>query len=301
MEIFELRYFLAVARRENVSRAAEDVHVSAGSLSKAVARLERELKTTLFARAGRGIRLTAEGGLLKKRAAHLLSLEEDARFELAGGGAGELNVSISSEEVLQTFYGVALARRLQGLFPGSRVQFLTAPEPKAVSQVLDGEAHLALITADPPSGLLSRAVAEVEFKTCASPRHPLVRRGRLGRTIPVSEVLAHPFVAPDSAILGRIVQSSSWDGWRDDRFPRLIKYKATGLRLMESLVRDGLALGYLPDYFVADAGLTALKVSGCPYSCRQTVRLIAKAPIALGWLRKLWDAGPIPPHQVACH
>ena len=59
---------------------------------------------------------------------------------------------------------------------------------------------------------------------------------------------------------------------------------------MGNLGREGLALGYLPDYFVESAGLVPLKISGCPYSCRQTVRPIVKAPISLGWLRKLWNA-----------
>ncbi|MFI5361077.1 MAG: LysR family transcriptional regulator [Elusimicrobiota bacterium] len=290
MEIFELRYFLAVARRESVSRAAEDVHVSPGSLSKAVARLERELRATLFSKSGRGIRLTAEGQLLKKRAAQLVQLEEDARFELAGESAGGLDITVSSEEVLQTFYGVALAKKVAALFPGARAQFLIRPESKAVEQVLDGEAHMGLITADPPSGAQSKVLADVEFRTCASPRHPLLKRFGARQTIPIDAVLEHSFVAPDAAILGRIAKSSSADGWRDDKFPRRIKYKAYGLKLMENLVREGLALGYLPDYFVESAGLVPLRISGCPYSCEQTVRLIVKTPIALVWLQKLWNS-----------
>ena len=58
MEIFELGYFMAVAKIENVNKAAEDIHISAGSLSKAIARLEAELQTPLFFKSGRGIRLT---------------------------------------------------------------------------------------------------------------------------------------------------------------------------------------------------------------------------------------------------
>ena len=82
---------------------------------------------------------------------------------------------------------------------------------------------------------------------------------------------------------------ASIDGWRDDKFPRNIKYKVCGLKLMENLIQDGVALGYLPDYFVESAGLIPLKITGCPYSCHQTVRVISKDPEALGWLNKLWD------------
>ena len=46
MEIYELRYFLAVAESENMQRAAKAIHVSPPSLSKAIARLEEELDLT---------------------------------------------------------------------------------------------------------------------------------------------------------------------------------------------------------------------------------------------------------------
>ena len=237
METFELRYFLAVAERENVGRAAEAVHVSPGSLSKAVSRLERELGTTLFFKAGRGIQLTPEGLTLKKRAAQIVQLEEDARFELAGKNSGAVNILVSSEEILQTFYGAALAKKTAALFPEARTQYWTRPESAAARQVLDGEAQLALITTEAPPGTVAKTLARVKFQTCAGPGHPLARRRGARRIIPIGELLEHPFVSPDAAILGRTSNSASPDGWRDDKFPRRIKYKVYGLKLMESLIR----------------------------------------------------------------
>lgn len=289
MEIFELKYFLAVAQVENVNRAAEQIHVSPGSLSKAVSRLEEELQTPLFFKSGRGIRLTPEGVLLKKKAAQILQLEEDVRLELTGKESGSLNIYISSEEILQTSYGIDLLKIIGQHYPQARTQFLIRGEQKAIEQVMDGEAHLALITLDPPADVSSKVLAKVEFKTCASKDHPLLKKYNPKQIIPIEEILKHPFVSPDSAILGKIAKSSSIDGWRDDKFPRQIKYKVCGLKLMENLIRDGLALGYLPDYFIESTGLIPLKISGCPYSCHQTVRVISKDPTALGWLNKLWD------------
>ena len=293
MEMFELRYFLAVAQTESVNRAAENIHVSSGSLSKAIARLEAELQTPLFFKSGRGIRLTPEGMVLKKKAAQILQLEEDARLELIGVDAGSLNVHVSSEEILQSSYGTMLLRAIGKLYPQAKTSFVIRTDAKAVEQVLDGEAHLALITMDPPSDVASKIIAKVEFKTCASREHPLLKKYGAKQAIPVEELLEHAFVSPESAILGKIASRtstpSSIDGWRDDKFPRKIKYKVCGLKLMENLIQEGLALGYLPDYFVESAGLVPLKITGCPYSCQQTVRLIAKDPKALGWLDRLWD------------
>lgn len=149
--------------------------------------------------------------------------------------------------------------------------------------------HFALVTSDPPQDVASKVISKVEFKTCASAEHPLLKKYTQRQTIPIEDILQCAFVSPETAILGKISKSSSLDGWRDDKFPRQVKYKVGGLKLMENLIQSGMALGYLPDYFVENAGLIPLKVSGCPYTCQQTLRLIAKDPSSLGWLNKLWD------------
>lgn len=290
MEIFELRYFLAVAKIENVNKAAENIHISAGSLSKAISRLEDELQTPLFFKTGRGIRLTPEGLILKRRAAQILQMEEDAKLELIGKEAGSLNVQISSEEILQVAFGPELLKKINKLYPKAKVNFLIRPDGKAIEQVMDGEAHLAIVTSNVPREMPSKVLADVVFQTCASEAHPLFKEYGLKSSIPIEEVLKHPFVIPDTSILGKIDKASTTDGWRDDKYPRYIKYKTCGLKLMENLVQEGMALGYLPDYFVDAAGLMPVKVSGCPYSCKQSVKIVAKDPGALSWLSRLWSA-----------
>ena len=285
-----MKYFLAVAQIENVNRAAETIHASPAALSKAIGRLEEELQTPLFFKAGRGIKLTPEGQLLKKRVAYLLQLEEDIRLELAGKEVGSLNIYITSEEILQTSYAGEILEKISKIYPQAKIHFLIRSENKAIDQVLQGEAHLALITHDPPADLVSKTIAKVEFVTCASKNHPLLKKYKASQNIPIDEILKFPFVSPDMAILGKISKASSIDGWRDDKFPRQIKYKVCGLKLMENLIQDGLALGYLPNYFVESTGLIPLKISGCPYSCQQTIRIVAKDPTSLGWLNRLWDS-----------
>ncbi|WP_413291041.1 LysR family transcriptional regulator [Bdellovibrio sp. HCB337] len=290
MEIFELRYFLAVAQVENVNKAAESIHVSAGSLSKAISRLEDELQTPLFFKSGRGIRLTPEGLILKKKATQILQLEEDARLELRGKETGSLNVFVSSEEILQTHFGSDLIKKITKLYPKARVQFLIRSDEQAIDQVMQGEVHFAFISSDAPAELKSKVVAKAEFKVAASQRHPLFKDYGTTKSIPVEELVTHPFVTPDSAVLGKIAKSDSLDGWRDDKFPRLNRFKVCGLKMIENLIDEGMALGYLPSYFIEGTDLRALKVSGCPYTCQQTIRLVCKDPEALGWLSKLWDS-----------
>jgi DNA-binding transcriptional LysR family regulator len=277
-----------VAQNENVHRASEDLNVSTGSLSKAIARLQDELGVSLFYKQGRNIRLTPEGLLLKKRAALIVQLEEDAKIEL-GGKKGTLNVVISAEEILHTHFGIQLSESINKVYAHSRFQFLNRVEAKVIQQVEDGEAHFGILTGEVPQGLKSKILTKVEFKTCSSTKHPLFKKYSTSAKIPVDEVLKFPFVSPESAMLGQISTSASLDGWRDDKFPRQIRYRASGLKIMEKLLQKGSALAYLPDYYVNELDLVSLNVTGCPYSCQQTVKLICKDPEALGWMRQVWD------------
>ena len=72
-----LHYFLAVAREENITRAAESLFVTQSTLSKQMMDLEKQLGKQLFIRGKRKITLTEEGVFLRKRAREILELMEN--------------------------------------------------------------------------------------------------------------------------------------------------------------------------------------------------------------------------------
>ena len=81
MEIRTLRYFLAVAREENMSRAAKLLHVTQPTLSKQLKSLEDELGKKLFTRHSFSIQLTEEGILLRNRAEDLVGMADKIEQE----------------------------------------------------------------------------------------------------------------------------------------------------------------------------------------------------------------------------
>lgn len=82
MELRELRYFLAVANEESISRAAKELFVTQPNLSRQMKKLEEETGRQLFVRGSRKITLTEAGKLLKKRAEEILELYDKAQDEL---------------------------------------------------------------------------------------------------------------------------------------------------------------------------------------------------------------------------
>lgn len=82
MELRVLNYFLMVAREENITKAANLLHVTQPTLSRQLMQLEEELGVKLFERSSHNIILTEEGMLLKRRAQELLSLADKTKQEL---------------------------------------------------------------------------------------------------------------------------------------------------------------------------------------------------------------------------
>ncbi|GAA3016915.1 LysR family transcriptional regulator [Tetragenococcus solitarius] len=74
MEIRLLRYFIAVANQQNISAAAQYLHISQPTLSRQLSDLEEELNTTLFIRGNRKVSLTPEGIFLLKKAKEIVGL-----------------------------------------------------------------------------------------------------------------------------------------------------------------------------------------------------------------------------------
>ena len=92
MDIRVLQYFLAVAREESITGAAEYLNMTQPPLSRQLKDLEDELGKQLFIRGSRKITLTDEGMILRKRAEEIVQLMEKTRAEVS-----ETNKDISGE------------------------------------------------------------------------------------------------------------------------------------------------------------------------------------------------------------
>ena len=83
MELRVLQYFLAVAREQNISAAAQSLHLTQPTLSRQLKELEEELGKQLMIRGSRKITLTEEGMLLRKRAEEILELVDRTEKEVS--------------------------------------------------------------------------------------------------------------------------------------------------------------------------------------------------------------------------
>ena len=113
MEFRILKYFLMVAREENITKAAQMLHLTQPTLSRQLMQLEEELGVTLFRRSRHRIILTEDGMLLRRRAEEIVSLAEKTKDDfrhtqdhLSGTiavGSGELQSSRFLTQLIAAF------------------------------------------------------------------------------------------------------------------------------------------------------------------------------------------------------
>lgn len=121
MELRELRYFLAIAREQSISKAAEFLYITQPSLSRQMQNLENEIGKQLFVRGNKKITLTETGILLRKRAEEILDLYEKTKSELTssnGNIAGDIYIGGGESYTLSTIAKVA--KSLQEEYPDVR-------------------------------------------------------------------------------------------------------------------------------------------------------------------------------------
>lgn len=121
MELRVLRYFLAVAREESISGAAEALHVTQPTLSRQMMELEEELGKTLFLRGKRKISLTEEGMFLRKRAQEIVTLVEKTESEFSAAEetiSGDVHIGGGETDAMRLI--ARAAHRLQSAYPTLR-------------------------------------------------------------------------------------------------------------------------------------------------------------------------------------
>lgn len=146
MELRVLEYFLALTREGSVSAAAEALHVSQPTLSRQLIDLERELGTTLFERGRRGITLTEDGLLLRRRASEIVDLVGITQRELAqnrGTVAGEIRFGCAETRAMDLVAGVM--RGLQSAHPQVTFRVSSGLAEDVVEQINHGLLDFGLL------------------------------------------------------------------------------------------------------------------------------------------------------------
>ncbi|MBW0105503.1 LysR family transcriptional regulator [Pseudonocardia sp. KRD291] len=248
-----LTQFVAVARTEHMTRAAERIGVPQPTLSRAMARLEADLGVALFTRAGRTVRLTPAGRSLLRRAETVLA-ELDAAVDELTGDADRTHgrVTLGFLSTLGTEAVPRLLRGFRDAHPGIRIELVQGRHEMLLDRVREGVADLALTSPLPDEpGLTAVELAEEELRLAVPSGHRLDRRdgvvdtaaGSVDRSVDLAEAADEPFVgfAPGYGLRGTV------EAWcRQAGFGPRIAFEGGDAATLRGLVGAGLGVALLP-------------------------------------------------------
>jgi len=195
MELRHLRYFVAVAGEENVSRAALKLHVSQPGISRQIRDLEDEIGFQLFERSAKAVRLTAAGKVFFDEARAVLQRADEAVEKaraVSGGMSGEINVGYAPSLTVQIL--PAALRKFQGRFPNVRVALHDLSTEEMLAQLGEKKLDVAL-TVRPPAkqlrGLHFVELARYAMCVAVAPKHPLAKL----KSVSLGQISREPLIA----------------------------------------------------------------------------------------------------------
>ena len=176
MDFREMNYVLALARHQNMTKAAESLYVGQPTLSKCLAALEKELGQKLFRRIGNKYVLTYAGELYVKRASGILRMKKDLDEEMADlvrMEKGAVNVSFANMRC--SYMLPAVLPVFKRLHPNVKVSVFEGSSDENDRRLLKGEIDVAFycIPAEPNPMISYSTMAEEELLICTCREHPL--------------------------------------------------------------------------------------------------------------------------------
>lgn len=267
MDLLQLRYFQAVARHQNVSRAAAELHVAQPSLSRTLARLEADLGVPLFDRHGRRLALNRFGAAFLARVNTVLDELGQGRRELDDlAGLEHGSVAVAAETLL------LLTGMLAGFLtehPGISFQLSQAPGPAMPGLLQAGQADFCLASQALDGDFLETAeLASEEVLVAVPSAHRLAGRRRVG----LGALAGEPFITTRPGYWQRalIDQLFAQAGLRP-----VIGCESDEPAAIRPLVAAGLGVGLLPAVSrrVSPRSSVAWLHLDAP-GCRRSLRLV---------------------------
>lgn len=204
-----LRYFLAVAREQNITRAAQSLFISQSTLSKQMIDLEKQLGSQLFIRGKRSVTLTEEGLFLRDRAREILKLLENTETALHADTknlSGDLFIGCGETAAMDTIAELLAEYRQQ--YPEVKIHLYSGDADAVMERIDKGLSDMGLLLG--PVRQEKYDYLNLRRKDIYGLLMPKDCELAKQETIPVEQLKTLPMILPDQTFFGH--QDLDWFG-----------------------------------------------------------------------------------------
>lgn len=242
MEIQQLRYFLAVARLKNFSRAAERCNVAQPSLSQQIIKLEDELGERLLERTRREARLTEAGRLFLPHAERVLAELELGR-EKVGAARGVMRgrIALGAIPTVAPYWLPGLLKAFAASSPEVNVSVTEATTAELMRATQAGELDLAVVSLPVVGrGLATVELFEEPLWLALPKRHALAKR----ESVKVAELVEEPFLLLQD---GHCLAGQSLEFCAMRGFAPKVTFRSAQLETIQAFVAAEMGISIVPE------------------------------------------------------
>lgn len=235
MDIHSLIYFKKVAELQHITRAAEELHVAQPSLSRTIARLERELEVQLFERSGKNIFLNEYGEIVLRHTNRILQEIKDIHREIADVSEGsDRTVSVSLYSASKLFPHLVMNFKQE--HPGIRLQIIQENLNTNPSE----ECDITLYSTMQPDIRENSVTLFAEDILLALPKsNPLSKRGFLN----LNEVADEEFICLQR---GKSLRTITDIYCKIAGFEPSVVLESDSPETVRELIRAGIGISFIP-------------------------------------------------------
>ena len=268
----QLRYFLAVAERGQVSAAARELYVSQSAVTTAVQEIERVLEQPLFIRGSRGVALTDTGTAFLPKVREIIRMVDEAAMVTTPDAMVTGGVRVGVTYTVMAYFLPQHIQKLSVLFPNLDVVWLEMGRPDIEAQLEAGALDFGLLLTSnlQSSQLQYETFVHSKRRLWVAPTHPLAGSDELY----LADVASYPYVllTVDEA------DKTTRQYWGDLR-PQVF-VETSSIEAVRSIVANGNGITILSDMVYRPWSLEGKRV--------ETVVLEHAVPdmrIGLAWRR----------------
>ncbi len=241
MELHQLRYFCAVARSGNFTRAAEAEHIAQPSLSQQILKLEDELGAKLFDRYPRSIELTQFGVAFLPRAEAILRQTGEAKTqiqEMAGADKGK--VVIGAIPTIAPYFLPPALTNFTRQHPAIAVSVVEDMTSVLLEKLHEGRIDMALLVLPVPGeGLICEELIQEPMFAVLPNHHPLA----------ASKKIDLRQISDDSFLLlkeGHCFRENTVSACRRSRMQPHVAFESGQFSTILAMVSAGMGVSLVP-------------------------------------------------------
>ncbi|ACB74934.1 LysR family transcriptional regulator [Opitutus terrae] len=240
MELYQLRYAVAVADTGNFTRAAERCNVTQPSLSQQIINLEKEVGHKLFHRLGRRAVLTEAGAVFIERARQIVYDVENAAKELSDHPSLDRRITVGAIQTVAPYLLLPMIEVCKRELPNLQINLIEDFRVDLVHGVVEGDLDLAIVTlpVDDPRVSVEPLMTE-PLLLVVGKNHPFATR----KEISINDLADETFVTMgESSTLAAQIRSF----FGGHNFQPKVGYRCAQVATLKTLVAMGLAISILP-------------------------------------------------------